>query len=197
MKALTPRQEAFAANVASGMSQAEAYRQAYPNALAWKPEAVHQQASRLSHLPHVSSRIKELQASVAESAVLDAAEIMRETRRVAMSDIAGIVHTEGPMAGKIKLPHELDPATRAAVASFKMDEFGRIEYKFWDKNSALEKAARMLGLFEKDNRQKTDPLAELAKAVMGEVIGPVDGVPPDAGVLGVGGAQVSDEDDEG
>jgi hypothetical protein len=28
-----------------------------------------------------------------------------------------------------------------------------IEYKFWDKNVALQTMARHLGLFEKDNRQ--------------------------------------------
>lgn len=196
MKALTPRQEAFARNVAAGMSQSDAYRQAYPRSMEWTQPSVAAAGAKMMNLAHVSIRVKELQASIAESVQLEASEILRETRRLAMSDIAGIVHTEGPLAGKIKLPHELDPATRAAVSSFEMDEFGRIKYKFWDKNSALDKALRVLGLFEKDNKQKTDPLAELAKAVMGEVVGPVDGVPPDEGVMGVGGSEDSGEDDE-
>lgn len=196
MKSLTPRQEAFARNVAAGMSQSDAYRQAYPRSMEWTQPAVAAAGAKMMNLTHVSIRVKELQASIAESVQLEAAEILRETRRLAMSDIAGIVHTEGLLAGKIKLPHELDPATRAAVSSFEMDEFGRIKYKFWDKNSALDKALRVLGLFEKDHKQKNDAIAELAKAVMGDVVGPVAGVAPDEGVMGVGGPDDAGEADE-
>lgn len=153
--------------VVSGLNQAEAYRQAYPKSLAWKPEALHKQASELSHLPHVSGRIAELQAAAAEAAGLKATEIQREIRRVALSDIAGIMHIEGKDAGKVKLPHELDAATRAAVSSFKIDEFGRIEYKFWDKNSALTSAAKILGLFEKDNEQLRPPPAPKTVRLVG------------------------------
>lgn len=38
-KPLTPGQEAFATGIAAGLSQAEAYRQAYPKAKAWIPVA--------------------------------------------------------------------------------------------------------------------------------------------------------------
>jgi hypothetical protein len=69
---------------------------------------------------------------------------------VALSDIGGIMG-EG---GKILLPNELDAATRAAVASFEIDEYGRVKYKFWDKNTALTNAAKIKGLFEVDNKQQ-------------------------------------------
>lgn len=167
---LTPRQERFAVEVASGKSQAEAYRIAYPKSLKWKDTAVWVQASVLMSNSNVSQRVKDLQAKSAEMAGLDAARIKEEIRRLAHSDIAGIID---PATGKVRLPHELDAATRAAVASFKIDEYGRIEYKFWDKNSSLERAAKILGLFKEDNSQKADALAEFAKAVQGKSIGPV------------------------
>lgn len=173
LKQLTASQEAFARGVASGLSQAEAYRRAYPKSQKWKAEAVHQQASRLSGLPQVSSRIAALQAQAADVAVLDRAKVLAEVAKLAHSDIAGIMFTEGEKAGTVKLPHELDPATRAAVASFKIDEFGRIEYKFWDKKGALDMAMKHLGLFEIDNKQKADPLVELLKGLGGRVVGPV------------------------
>ena len=150
---LTPQQEAFAQEVARGKSLSEAYRACY-KAARMKPETLHESASRLAADRKVAARINELQAASAEKAVLDAAVVLEEVRRLATSDIAGIMHRDG----RVKLPHELDPATRAAVASFKIDEYGRIEYKFWDKNAALEKAAKHLGLFEKDNGQKLPPL---------------------------------------
>lgn len=150
---LTPQQEVFAQAVAKGMSLADAYRTAYPASLKWKPDSLHQSASKLMADPKVSPRVDELRAAAADRAELDAAEIIREIRRLAVSDIAGIMHPDG----RVKLPHELDPATRAAIASFKIDEYGRIEYKFWDKGAALEKAAKIKGLYEADNEQQKPP----------------------------------------
>ena len=147
---LTPQQEKFAQEVAKGANLAEAYRAAYPLSKAWKPESVHVAASKLMADAKVSPRVTALQAAAADRAELDATEIMREIRRLAVSDIAGIMRPDG----RVKLPHELDPATRAAIASFKIDEYGRIEYKFWDKGAALEKAAKIKGLYELDNEQQ-------------------------------------------
>lgn len=179
---LTPQQERFAQLVASGNSHSEAYRQAYPRSKAWKPESVRVNAAKMSVDANVMPRIQALQKIGAALAGLDAAKVLREVAMLAHSDIAGIMTSEG----KVKLPHELDPVTRAAVASFKIDEYGRIEYKFWDKGGALDKAMKHLGLFEVDNKQKSEPLAELAAMLTGNVVGPAAhaGLPDDAATAG-------------
>ena len=147
---MTPARERFAQLVGSGVNQAEAYRQCYPSSVNWKPVSVHQKASHLAAEPIVAARIAEIQAGAAERAELDGAEILKEIRRLALSDIGGIMHADGK---RVKLPHELDPATRAAIASFKIDEYGRIEYKFWPKAQAIDMAMKHLGLFKEDNAQ--------------------------------------------
>ena len=43
--ALTPKQESFAAELAKGKTQAEAYRIAFPESLKWKDESIWQRAS--------------------------------------------------------------------------------------------------------------------------------------------------------
>lgn len=149
-KALTSKQELFAQGVASGLSQLEAYKRAYPKSLKWNPEAVRVAAYKMSVLTHISERIKAMQAVSADLAELNGAEIMREIKRVALSDIGGIMGANG----KVLMPNELDPATRAAVASFEIDEYGRVKYKFWDKNTALTNAAKIKGLFAVDNEQQ-------------------------------------------
>jgi phage terminase small subunit len=151
---LTPQQEKFAQEVAKSKSQSAAYRIAYPKSEKWKDEAVHVAGAKMMAIGNVSQRVATLQAAAADRAELDASEIIREIRRLAVSDIAGIMTAEG----KVKLPHELDPATRAAIKSFRIDEYGRIEYQFWDKGAALEKAAKIKGLFKEDNDQKAVPL---------------------------------------
>jgi hypothetical protein len=149
-KALTPQQEKFAQGIAAGLSQSAAYRAAYPASLKWKDDSVHNKASALMRNALVQARVEKLVHKSADIAVLDGAQIIREIARVSFSDISGIMHADG----RVKLPHELDPGTRAAVASFEINQYGEIKYKFWDKNSALEKAAKIRGLFEQDNKQK-------------------------------------------
>lgn len=154
---LTPQQEKFAQLVGGGSPGVDAYRAAYPKSKDWKDEAVRVNASKLIALTNISLRIKAIQALGAEKAGLKAASVLEEVRRIAHSDIAGIMTADG----KVKLPHELDPVTRAAVASFKIDEYGRIEYKFWDKNTALEKAMKHLGLYEADNQQQPTTVTKI------------------------------------
>lgn len=168
---LTSQQELFAQQWGAGKSQSEAYRQAYPASRKWKPEIVHQKASALAANGKVRARVTLIQRAAADRAELDATEIIREIRRLALSDIAGIV---GP-DGKLLLPHQLDAATRAAVASFKIDEYGRIEYKFWDKKGALDMAAKIKGLYEIDNKQKADALTGLLDSLKGNVMTPAPG----------------------
>lgn len=73
--------------------------------------------------------------------------------------------------GSIKMPHELDEETAAAIASFKVSFDGGIEYKFWPKTTALDMANKIQGGYEKDNRQKTDPLRALLDSLSGNVLG--------------------------
>jgi len=189
---LTPKREAFAVALASGrMNQSEAYRAAY-NAERMTPAQIAVEASVLAANPKVALRVKGIQDAAADRAGLTVEEIMRETRRLALSNPAGII---GMRNGKpvVLMPHELDAATAAAIASFEIDDLGRIKYKFWDKNASLERGAKLLGMFEKDNAQKVDALATLLGALSGNVVGPA----PGAAVYGPRGGDDDDGDDRG
>lgn len=168
---LTPQKEKFAQAMGRGDSQSDAYREAYPSSKKWKPETLYSKASALAADGKVKARVAMLCKKVEEKSVLKAAEVINQLAGLVSSDISGIIHTEGPKAGQIKLPNELDASTRAAVASFKIDEAGRIEYKFWDKNSAIEKAMKHLGMYEQDNKQR-NPLSDLLCTLNGRVVGP-------------------------
>ena len=98
---------------------------------------------------------------------LNTERLIKEISRVAFSDIRNIMHPDGRM----KMPHELDDDTAAAIASFEFDIDGSIKYKFWDKNSSLERSSKIVGAFERDNKQKSDPLADLLKSLGGKVLG--------------------------
>lgn len=180
-KRLTPYQEKFAVLVAHGELYCDAYAQAYTGTdkSKWSRNVLHIKGSETAAMPHVRERIDELRAAVLKGSELRASEILNEVRRLATSDIVGIVDRDG----RVLMPHELDRETRAAVASFEISEDGTIKYRFWDKNAAIEKAAKHLGLYEQDNKQKTNPIAEL----IAQLSGNTQGIAP--------GANEPDDDD--
>ena len=65
---LTPKQEAFAIAVASGMTQADAYREAFNVKPTTKPETIQNNASRLMKDTEVSARVEELKKPIIEAA---------------------------------------------------------------------------------------------------------------------------------
>lgn len=150
VKPLTAQQAAFADAVVKGASMREAFLATHPHAAAWKTDSVNRAAKRMAARPQVKARIHAVHDKVAEAVGIEIAEVLQSAKRIAMSDIGKII---GP-GNKVLLPNELDDATRAAVASFKVDEYGRMEYKFWDKNAALEKLFKYLGLYKRDNEQQ-------------------------------------------
>jgi hypothetical protein len=164
---LTSRQEAFARAVVQGRNQADAYRSAYPASLKWKPQHVWTEASELMAKPKVFRRVAELQRLAADYAVINATVILEEARRIALSDIRRLMHDDG----RVKIPSELDAATAAAVESFQIDEYGRVRYKLWDKNAALDKLFRYFGLYRSDHVKKPEPFDGRRVRIHCEVLG--------------------------
>lgn len=64
---LTPRSEEFARQLAVGRCQADAYREAYPKSIRWKPSTVAPKASRLAATGNVRARVQELMATAASA----------------------------------------------------------------------------------------------------------------------------------
>ena len=64
---LTPMQEAFAAGLAKGMTQAAAYRKAYPKSRKWSDKAVWSHASGLAANGLVQGRVAELVGKAASA----------------------------------------------------------------------------------------------------------------------------------
>lgn len=63
---LTDKQEKFVQNLNSGLSQRQAYREAYPNSRKWKDSSVDSKASNLLKTDKVLARFQELQKEKAE-----------------------------------------------------------------------------------------------------------------------------------
>lgn len=181
---LTPKQEAFARHVAGTTGTlSDAYRTIY-SAARMSDKQVHEEASRLAANHKVAARIAELRERAAERAEISMGHTLREIARLAFFDVRKLVGDDGTP----KPLQELDEDTAAAISSVDLARIGNAEVgvgevlkvRMADKLQALEKLAKYLGLYEQDNRQKTDPLAELVNAITGTVVGP-GGIDMEAG----------------
>ena len=180
---LTAQQEKFALGIAAGKTQADAYREAYPKSKTWKRESVHEKASHMIRHVKVKARIDELRERVTKAGIATAERVLLEASRLALFDPRKLFKEDGSP----KPINELDDDTAAALAGLdvheeyanKGDERVFIgytkKYKVADKNSALEKLFRHHGLYELDNKQKTDPLSELLKSISGAALQVVKG----------------------
>lgn len=176
---LTPAEELFAQHVAIGESQAEAFRLAKPISRKWKDETVWVKASQWMAKDKVRTRVKEIQAEHANRLSITHERVLLEIARLALFDPRNLFRADGTP----KPINELDDNTAAAIAGLEvLEEFeGSGEdrkfigytkkYKVADKNAALEKLAKHLGLYERDNKQKTDPVTELLQQLGGRTLG--------------------------
>lgn len=133
-----------------------------------------QQGSRLLSDVNVAKAIEERRAE----ALADAQEetgvsikrTLQELARIAYFDPASLFGTDG----KLLAVRDMPEGTRAALAKIKIKRLAggmkvdlsgegaalehvpeeMVELSIWDKNSAIEKAMKHLGLFERDNEQK-------------------------------------------
>lgn len=164
---LTEANEIFIAEYVKTGNATEAYRKSRPNSRASK-KTQSENACRLLIDSNIAARIEELRAATIAATGMNIERWTKELNRLGTADIRKIMHPDGRM----KLPHELDDDTAAAIASFKIDIDGTIEYKFWPKAQPLDMLGKHIGAYERDNKQKTDPLASLLAQLSGNVVGP-------------------------
>ena len=126
-------------------------------------------ASRLLGNEKVARALEARKARLLQAADLTTERTLREIARIAYFDPRKMMGEDGqPVA-----LHQLDDDTAAAINGLEvLEEYegsgedrklvGHVKkYKIADKNAALEKAAKILGLFEKDNAQKPPPVIQM------------------------------------
>lgn len=144
---LTPKQEKFAAGIASGLSQAEAYRRAFPRSLNWKDETVWKRASELAANREVSGRAEELRKKAADANEVTVERIVAELAKIAFGD-ARRVMSWGPDGVKIRESDDLADDEAAIVSEITETTSatgGSLKVKTHDKLGALRLLADIRG----------------------------------------------------
>ncbi len=145
--ALTPKQEKFAAGIAEGLSQAEAYRRAFPRSLDWKDETVWKRASEAAANREVSGRAEELRKKAADANEVTVERIVAELAKIAFGD-ARRVMSWGPDGVVLRDSGDLEDDEAAIVSEVTETTTatgGSLKVKTHDKLSALKLLADIAG----------------------------------------------------
>lgn len=148
-RGLTAAQEIFAAGIAAGMKQADAYLKAYPAAAKWTRSAVDPKASTLAAKPHVAARIDELLTRAVEANQVTVDRIVRELACIAFSDPRDVLNW-GPTGVRLKPSDELtrDQAVTVSEVSERVSMAGvSLTLKRADRLKALELLGKHLRMF--------------------------------------------------
>lgn len=121
----------------------------------------------------IATEIAERARALANKYELTTERVLQEVARLAFADPRKLFHADG----RLKQIHELDDDTAATIASIEVEEINAGDttigltrkVKAWDKNSALEKALKHLGLFEKDNAQR-NPIKDMTDEALDKFI---------------------------
>lgn len=151
IKPLTPKQEAFATGIAAGLSQADAYRQAYPKSQAWKDETVWSKASAMAKHGEVQARIQALRDKAADANEVTIERIVAEVVKVAFANQRDLM-AWGPQGVKLKSSDELTDEQAAAVSEVSESTSatgGSLKLKTHDKLGALRFLAELKGYLVK------------------------------------------------
>lgn len=88
---LSPQHETFAFALARGMKQADAFREAYPQAAGWQRQSVYVQASKLAASPPIRKRVEHLLRQAAQAHELAIQDVLRQYLIVLRADPRDLV----------------------------------------------------------------------------------------------------------
>ncbi len=145
-----PKQEKFAQCVASGMTQADAYRAAY-NAENMTSKQIVEEGSKLMARPNVSQRVAVLRKPAIEKTKVTAERVIQELASIAFSDVSQFYNDDG----SVKRLDELDADAKRGIKSYavktiKISKTETIDVPIingHDKIKALELLGKTLAMF--------------------------------------------------
>ena len=169
--ALTPKHERFVAEYLVDLNAAQAAIRA-----GYSPKTAKEQGARLLTNANIQIAVQERRKEHQANTGLTVERVLTEAMRLAFFDIRKLTDAEG---NPIPI-NQLDDDTAAAIQGLELatermrgDEGGAEtvvrKYKVADKNAALERLFKHLGLFQKDNDQNNP--AKALQALMDMVDG--------------------------
>lgn len=158
---LTPRQTEFVRTYLECGNATQAATQA-----GYSAKTAATQGWQLLQNPKIRGALRGRQRRRAALADLRASDVLKQAQRMAFADPRWFIDENGD-----PIPvQDLSDDAAAALQGLEV-EYGpsgpRLKYKLVDKGAAVDRVMRHLGMFGEDNRQLTDPVAQMLAAIHG------------------------------
>lgn len=156
MKKLTPLQQRFVAEYLIDLNGRQAAIRA-----GYAKKQAHAQASQLLSQPHIAAAVTAGREKQIKKLDLESDAVLRELARITFLDPRRMFDDQGAPIPIHLLPEDVAAAISGYEVDVTKDDRKVYKVKFWDKNAAAEKLMKHLGLFERDNKQRADPVTQL------------------------------------
>lgn len=137
-----------------------------------------QKAQQLLCRPSVQMMLRERQAAMAKRFELTSESVIAELSKIVHADPRRLFGEDGRMIHPKEWPDDMAGVVASLEVVEEFEGHGQerklIGYtkkiKLWDKNSAIEKAMKHLGLFAEDNKQRASALSELPRDMVKAIV---------------------------
>lgn len=152
LMSLTDKQEAFVQALVRGLSQREAYYEAYPKSKKWSEVTVDSNASRLAKNSKVVTRLHELTSKVKASAekkcIISTEQVLQQLAEIGLADMRDLFDDDGVPLPPNRLPDRIARCITSVDTS--VDSSGNVYYKYRlnPKDKSLALMAQILGMLQ-------------------------------------------------
>lgn len=137
-----------------------------------------QMAQQILARPRVQLALREYQDALAKKFELTTESVIAELSKIVHADPRRLFGEDGRMIHPKEWPDDMAGCIASLDVVEEFDGTGKdrklIGYtkkiKLWDKNSAIEKAMKHLGLFAEDNKQRANALSELPRDMVKAIV---------------------------
>ena len=158
---LTDKQETFVQALKRGLSQREAYYEAYPRSRNWKPSTVDSKASHLfNDNGKIVARWHELtdkvRASAEEKCIVTTDQVLQQLAEIGFADMRDLYDEDGHPLPPSRLPDRI--ARCITSVDTMVDAIGNTYYKYRlnPKDKSLALMAQILGMLQPPKEKDED-----------------------------------------
>lgn len=176
---LTVKQEKFVQGLFSGLSQREAYKQAF-NTEKMLAKTIDEAACKLAKTSKIATRLSELTNELKDRNMVTAEKVLAELAKIGFADIKQFLRY-GTEKVRVGTDDEGNPVFRynqvvdakssdevdgTLVSEVIISKDGTFKFKLHDKMAALDKMGKHLGLFSDKEASTNDIKSDIDRAIL-------------------------------
>jgi phage terminase small subunit len=144
---LTIKQEKYAQGLFAGLSQREAYKEAF-NCSNMSDKTIDEEACKLANSPKITTRLLELTNELKERNMVTVEKVLEEMSHIAFDDIRNYLRFYPDKDGNIKMEiKDSETIDTRAISEVSIGKDGQFRFKLYCKDNMIVQLGKHLGMF--------------------------------------------------